>query len=204
MWRMWLTGLLILLLFASTASAQSEHTHTWGEWVPLGDGRHMAQCTAGDDATSTQRHYNMTVTAGGATVRVCAICGAGQGIMQPFPVISQAQAIPRSVSPAAQRGMFLVRGMKNPFSADQRILFAFSLTYEHDGGIATFKNLSDIHVPLPIALPKGWKLFRIASAAGDDSVQNPETWVELEAAHDDDILTFVTKTPALYVITTGD
>ena len=53
-------------------------------------------------------------------------------------------------------------------------------------------------------LPENYQLIRITPAAGDDSVQNPEQQIEMESQWEEGVLSFTTKTPALYLIVSED
>ena len=190
-----------LLLAANTVLAETTHEHTWGEWIAEEDGSgHTASCTDGDSAVMTAKHYYFTVALNGISARVCAICGTGRGIADSFANIDKATATPVDKNPGNQRGCLIVRGLEKPFETNESVAYAFTMAFVWNGGLSTFKNKCEISIPLNVELPGSWKLVRVASASGDDSVQNPETWVDIEAAYGNNVLTFVTKTPALYLI----
>ena len=192
-------------LCATAALAQSAHEHVWGEWADSGDGAtHTASCTAGDGATESAAHYNFTGTIAGTSVRVCGMCGACSTSAAPFALIAGATATPVGENPANQRGSLVVRGLESPFAEDASVLYAFTMAYEWNGGLATFKNRCELNVPLPEELPEGWKLIRISVASGDDSTQRSESWIDIEAAWENGVLTFESKTPSLFLILAGE
>ena len=102
--------------------------------------------------------------------------------------------------PSSQRGAFIVRGTGSPFSQEPGVLFAFTAAYVRDGALATWKDVSTVTIPLDINLPETARLIRVQPASGDDSIQNPEQHIEMEYTYADGILSFTTKTPALYML----
>ncbi len=184
--------LAVCVLLTAPALAEGEAA----EWFAEASGGHSAVLEGGE--TVTAKHYTYSATIDGVSVRVCAICGQyDDGVL---PVIPDAAAVSQKPKPSAQRGSFLVRGCANPFPAHPSVLFALTAVYEKDGGLATWKDVSTVSVPLKSVLPEGARLVRVSPASGDDSIQNPETWVDMEYSLEDGALTISTKTPALYLI----
>lgn len=193
-----------LLLGAAAGVAQDGHEHTWGEWTAVDGAGHIASCTAEEAQTKTAKHYHFTATAGGESVRVCAVCGAATGTSGDFALLEGALAQPVSENPKAQRGDLVVRGLENPFPSDETVTFALTMTYAWDGGMATFKNPSRIEVPLDVELAQGYKLVRVSGASGDDSVQTAESWIDVDSSFEDGVLIFQTRTPALFLVKNGE
>ena len=189
--------LMIALLCAAVFSrAESpQHEHIWGEWLPTAEG-HTATC-AEDGEALTARHYTFS-TGTVSQSAVCAICGQYKNGV--FPLIEGAQAQSQKKKPSSQRGSFMARGMKAPYENAPNVLYAFTVAYVQNGTLATWKDVSTVTLPLDAQLPEDYQLIRITPAAGDDSVQNPEQQIEMESTWAEGALTFVTKTPALYLI----
>ncbi len=191
--------LLVLLCLMASAAAEDGHEHIFGEWSPSESG-HSAVC-AEDGETLTAPHYNFTVHIGGFSGSVCGVCGLYPGGV--LPLIGDAQAVSLKAKPSKQRGGFIVRGMASPFAEAPEVLFAFTAAYIQNGALATWKDVSTVTVPLGTVLQGPVRLLRVQGASGDDSVQNPETHIEMEFALDGDVLTFSGKTPALYLLVEG-
>ncbi|MDO5378566.1 MAG: hypothetical protein Q4G52_09555 [Clostridia bacterium] len=195
-----LCGLLTALLVCANifAASAEEHAHSWGAWTKVdGASQHTAACTDCGE-TKTVRCTSNTVTLGGDKQSVCAYCGANE--YGAFERIEGAAATPLAENPSSQRGEFVAFGKAMPFEeADSSVLYAFTIGYELDGGVATFKNKST--VSLPIAdLPEGFQLIRISTSSGDDSTSPKEEWVDIEYAYENGVLSFDTKNPALYIV----
>lgn len=192
--------LAIVLLWAAASSlAESQHGHIWGEWLPA-EGGHAATC-AEDGETLVARHYSFS-TGTVSESAVCAICGQYKNGV--FPLIEGAQALSQKAKPSSQRGSFMARGMKAPYENAPNVVYAFTVAYVQNGALATWKDVSTVTLPLDVQLPADYQLIRITPASGDDSVQNPERQIEMESVWEEGCLTFVTKTPALYLICTKD
>lgn len=188
----------ILMLF-SAVMAEETHEHVWGEWTEAEGGGHTASCVENDGASKTASHYTASVNISGKSYRVCLICGDYGN--ETLPLIEDASAAPVKENPSAQRGRLVVRGKANPFENDPSVLYAFTVCYERDGSLATFKNQSVISFSLQdLDLPEGFKLIRVQSSAGDDSVQNPEKWIEMGYEYQDGVFSFSTKTPTVYLL----
>jgi hypothetical protein len=186
---------LALLTACFPGLGETAHEHTWGEWIPA-EGGHTAVCTEDGEAL-TVKHYTFSTTMGGKSVSVCAMCGQyREGI---FPLIEGAQAVSQKAKPSNQRGSLIARGLEKPFSDDETVVYAFTVAYVQNGALATWKDVSTVSLPIA-GLPGNARLIRISPAAGDDSVQNPEQRIEMESVYQDGVLTFTTKTPALYLL----
>lgn len=194
--------LLIHLLLASSALAESAHTHTWSEWLKEESGsNHTAVCeTCGE--SSSVKHYTSSVNIGGSSRSICLICG--NSAVGTFAAVEGATAVPVSETPKTQRGDFLVREMASPWAEDPSVLYAFTLLYAYNGGLATFKNQVTVSLPISVALPESVQLLRVRSSSGDDSVQNPETWIDMESTWENGVLTFQTQVPGLYLVVTDN
>ena len=188
------------LLLSGTALAEEAHEHVWGEWTEAETGGHIAYCVAEDGASKTASHYTASVNISGKTYRVCLMCGDyGE---EALDLIEDATATPTNANPGTQRGSLVVRGKAHPFENDPTVLYAFTVCYQRDGGLATFKNQSLVSFSLKdLELPAGFKLIRVQSSAGDDSVQNPEKWIEMSyELTEDGLFSFHTKTPTVYLL----
>ncbi len=189
-----------VLLLTTVCAFAEDHVHVWGEWLPTQDNtQHSAVCVECGE-TLTTAHYNYSGSVSGGSIRVCGICGYADNTNGNFTMISDVTATPIRENPSSQRGELIVRGLANPTALDESIVYAFTINYANNGGLATFKNESEISISLDIDFPENWKLIRIRPSAGDDSVQNPEQKVDMEATFVDHVLTFTTRTPALYMI----
>ena len=188
-----------ILLMCSAAISEDAHEHVWGEWTEAETGGHIAFCVAEDGASKTASHYTASVKIGDITYRVCLMCGDyGE---ETLPLIADAAAEPVNANPGTQRGNLVVRGKAHPFENDPSVVLAFTVCYERDGGLATFKNQSRVSFSLgDVELPEGVRLIRVQSSAGDDSVQNPETWIEMSYELQDGVFSFNTKTPTVYLL----
>lgn len=192
---------LVAVILLHVISVLAEQTHTWGEWKAEADGSsHTAYCIECGNDSLPVKHYNFTITVNDSTARICAICGFSKGTQETLQIIPDASAVPVKSDPSPQRGNLVVRGLRYPIKGDEHIVFAFTLVYELNGSLATFKNQSRISIPVEIGGTDDWELLRIAGASGDDSVQTAESWVKIDSAYENDILSFETKTPALYII----
>ncbi len=174
--------------------------HLWGErTLTENSSQHAAACVRGCGAAKTVKCTNVGITLGRSSMNICAICGTYK--YGTFELIPQASALPVSDTPADQRGTLVVRGKTLPFEdTDPSVLYAFTLTYEWNGGMATFKNQSTISIPIDAELPEEFQLIRVSVSPGDDSVQRKEVWVGIEHDFTDGILTFAAKNPSLYII----
>lgn len=196
-----LLAAVALLAVAFTAAAE-EHAHSWSAWVKVENASsHTATC-ADCGETKTVKCTGNTVTLGGNKQSVCAYCGANA--FGAFERIEGATATPLAEKPGKQRGEFVAFGKAMPFeSVDASVLYAFTIGYGLDGGVATFKNKST--VCLPIAdLPDGFHLIRITTSSGDDSTSPKEEWVNIQYTYEDGILSFDTKNPALHIVKAGE
>ena len=187
--------LFLALLAAGAGLAEEAHEHTWGEWTPA-EGGHTAVCASCGEAL-TAKHYTFATRLGSFSDSVCGMCGQYSGGV--FPLIEGASIASTKEKPSKQRGEFIARGMEKPFS-DENVLFAFTVAYANNGGLATWKDMSVITLPLPLTLPDTYRLIRVQPSAGDDSVQNPEKWIDLQSTWENGALTFTAKTPALYLL----
>ena len=195
--RKLLIFLLVFLVFALPALAESGQDHVWGEWLPAESGGHTALC-AEDGETMNVKHTSYSVTLGEEKVSVCGVCGHfSEGVL---PILPGASAVSQKAKPSSQRGTFLVRGAPLPFPGHSEVLFAFTALYENNGALATWKDVSTVTVSLNTNLPENARLIRVSPASGDDSVQNPEQWIEMEYTVTEGCISFTTKTPALYLI----
>ncbi|MBQ9299404.1 MAG: hypothetical protein IJ214_02720 [Clostridia bacterium] len=195
-----LLGILLALCLLGTlafAAAEGAHEHVWGEWLPS-DGGHTAECAEDGDTLTVRHHTFSTGTISGSAV--CAMCGQYRDGV--FPLIEGAEAVSQKAEPSTQRGIFVARGMETPYADAENVVYAFTVAYVHNGALATWKDVSTVSLPLDVELPENYQLIRITPAAGDDSVQNPERQIEMESAWEDGVLSFTTKTPALYLIVT--
>lgn len=192
---------LVLASGAGAAPAQAQEHH-WGEWVKAeGSAGHTAACVdCGVERTASCA--NFSVKPGSATLNVCANCGACGGDF--FELISDASAVPVEGEAENQRGRLVVRGKEKPFPGhNDGIRYAFTLSYDWNGGLATFKNRVTATVPVRAELSDGFRVYRVSVVPGDDFNIRREEWIEIEYAFSDGILTFETKTPALYLIIAG-
>lgn len=195
-----LCGLLaaLLLLTVPFAASAEEHVHRWGAWTKVENAsEHTATC-ADCGETKTVKCTGNTVTLDGDKQSVCPFCGANA--YGAFTLIEGATATPTVEKPKTQRGEFVAFGKAMPFEAvDPSVLYAFTIGYTLDGGVATFKNKST--VSLPIAdLPENFQLIRISTSSGDDSTSAKEEWIDIEYTYENGILSFETKNPALHII----
>ena len=192
-----MTVLCLLLMLVSAASAEE---HTWGNWVTTEDGaKHTAVCTeCGEEKTVKCTTYTATL-ADNKKVSVCAYCGACK--YGTFQKIEAATATPVVEQPGAQKGVFEVFGKALPFEElDSSVLYAFTIGYNRNGEVATFKNKSLVQILIDVELSEGFKLIRVTPSAGDDSNQTAEKWTEVEYTFENGILSFETKNPALHII----
>ena len=197
MFKKMISFLLIFICLTASSLAEPAHEHTWGEWLPDEAGGHTATCTE-DKETLTVKHYSFSVNFGQFSGSICCVCGkTPEGVL---PIIEGAQAQSQKAKPSNQRGAFIVRGTGSPFSQEPGVLFAFTVAYVRDGALATWKDVSTVTIPLDINLPETARLIRVQPASGDDSIQNPEQHIEMEYSYADGILSFTTKTPALYML----
>ena len=193
-------ALVLVLCLPTPILAEEAHEHVFSEWT-VTDGGHEATCEECGE-TITAKHYTFTTSVADSSVRICAMCGqCGEEV---FPLISGVTVTSQKPTPTKQRGAIVARGQKAPFEGDSEILYAFTLAYVQNGELATWKDVSDVVLPLEEELPEGYQLVRVNPAAGDDSVQNPEERVEMDSSFEDGALHFVTKTPALYLVMAGE
>lgn len=192
--------LAALMLLSMLTMASAEHVHVWNNWQDMNDGASHAATCPEDGVTQRTRHNTYSATVNGASLRVCSICGTGSNLTAPFALIEGATAVPTAENPLEQMGNLIVRGLANPTALDAKIVYAFTLTYEYRGGMATFRNTADVTIPLGVELPEGWKLVQVNPATGDDSTYSPETWIDTVAAYADQVLSLTTRTPGLYLI----
>ena len=192
--------LTALLLLGTWTMALAEHEHLWTDWQDMQDGASHAATCPEDGVMQRTRHNSYSATINGASMRVCSICGTGSRLTAPFALLEGATAVPTAAEPLEQMGHLIVRGLASPTELDEKIVYAFTITYELRGGMATFRNTSDITIPLGIELPEGWKLVRVSPASGDDSVYSPEAWIDTAATYEEQILSLTTRTPGLYLI----
>lgn len=175
-------------------------SHQWGEWSPeTGSSRHTAQCIYGCGNEKTANCSNFSITVNRTSANVCAVCGKYQSGR--FETLPGAGAVPLTDAPLAQRGSLVIRGKALPFEEmDPAVLYSFTLAYEWNGGLATFKNRSSVTIPLGVELPSVFHVYRISVSPGDDSNQRKEEWIL--TAHDvtDNTLVFSAASPALYII----
>lgn len=190
--------LMACLLMTTAALAETAHTHVWGEWIPEAESaNHTGVCSECGES-KTVKHYTASVTIADKTRSVCLICG--NSAVGTFALVEGASAVPVAEKPKTQRGEFVVRDMAAPWAEDPSVLYAFTLLYANNGSLATFKNQVTVSLPIAAELPQNVKLVRVRSSAGDDSVQNPEVWIDMESTFEDGVLTFKTQTPSVYLV----
>lgn len=194
--KQFLAAALCLALCLPCAVFGEEHEHVFAQWVPAESG-HEATCEECGE-TLTAKHYSFSSSIGGSSVGVCAMCGQCKDTV--FGLIDGVEVVSQKPTPSKQRGAVVARGMEAPFEDEPEILYAFTLAYVQNGELATWKDVSDVKLPVDAELPESYQLVRVSPAAGDDSVQNPEERVEMESSYEDGVLCFVTKTPALYLV----
>lgn len=192
--------LAVALLLSALTTVCAEHVHLWTDWKDMNDGASHAATCPEDGVTQRTRHNTYAVTLNEASMRVCSICGAGSGMRAPFALIEGAEAVPTAAEPLEQMGSLIVRGLAHPTELDARVVYAFTITYEYRGGMATFRNTSDVTIPLGVELPEGWRLIRVNPATGDDSTYSPEAWIDTQATFETQTLSLTTRTPGLYLI----
>ena len=189
-----------MMLLSGAALAETAHEHLWTDWAPAQGGSHTGVCAEDGDAL-TAKCYTYSAALENGSISACGICGVNSTMSESImPLLEGVTATPTNPNPGKQRGTLIVRGLANPSAANPEVLYAFTLNYEWKGGLATFKNPCDISIPLNLELPESWRLVRITPRAGDDSVQNPEKRVDMECTYVDGVLTFNTRTPAMYMI----
>ena len=88
--------LLVFLVFALPALAESGQDHVWGEWLPAESGGHTALC-AEDGETMNVKHTSYSVTLGEEKVSVCGVCGHfSEGVL---PILPGASAVSQKAKP---------------------------------------------------------------------------------------------------------
>ncbi len=198
--RIVLLFLALCLLIPGLAGAEApDHEHAWGEWTHNNEGgTHTAECAVCGESR-TVKCYNTTVTINENRINVCLFCGyAPFGMLS---VIPEAKATPVENDSKAQHGVFVARGIEKPFGEKEPdILYAFTIAYCLDGGLATFKNKSVVSLPLKLDLPEGFKLEKVSVSSGDDSTQRKEEWIDTDYTYEDGVLSFISKSSTLYLI----
>lgn len=191
-----------ILIVATSGFSKNECTHTWSEWIREEDSPyHSAVCIECGEKKAV-RHSTASVTVSGQPRSVCLVCGdSATGILT---LVKGVIAQPVSVESKIQRGDFVVRQMVAPWPEKPSILYVFTLLYAYNGGMATFKNQVRVSLPISDELPEKMELIRVQSSAGDDSVQNPEVWIDIDFLFEKGVLTFNTQTPGIYLLIDAD
>lgn len=194
-WAMVVLYCVLLPLFA--ASAKGTDTH-WNDWTPVEDGKTHISTFEETGETRSAACHNTTIDFGTIRKSICLYCGRCPS--GTFQLIEGATAEPVDMPAKPQNGTLIARGLARPFAEDVGILYAFTIAYEENGGIASFKNKSTVRIPLPKDLPEGVILQRVNVISGDDSTSPTEKRIDTNYTIEGGMLTFISKSSTLYIL----
>lgn len=163
--------------------------HSFNTWEPLPGGLHMAVCavsSCGESGVVPCEPYE--VTAEGAVVTVCPICGAAGEVVLPLLLSRADEALPM--------GQLLVRGAADVCGA----YYAFTVAGSYAGNVVELDGKTVVTLPEDLSALPAFALMRVEATPATADAERTEALIDVPFRMDGGKLTFTAEVAGLYLL----